>query len=91
MCGCDRSCMLRLNLSHDPAAPLQILCLGAHSDDIEIGCGGTILQLLSCYSNLQVWWIVFSAGTGKGTGSARQCSEVPGARKEPKSNREEVS
>jgi LmbE family N-acetylglucosaminyl deacetylase len=63
MCGCDRSCMLRLNLSHDPAAPLQILCLGAHSDDIEIGCGGTILQLLSCYSSLQVWWIVFSAGT----------------------------
>ena len=22
--------------------PLRILCLGAHSDDIEIGCGGTI-------------------------------------------------
>ena len=54
--------MLPLNLSRDPAAPLQVLCLGAHSDDIEIGCGGTILQLLSGYSNLSVSWVVFSSG-----------------------------
>src|SRR5216683_4332944 len=54
--------MLPLNLSRDPAAPLQVLCLGAHSDDIEIGCGGTILQLLSGYSNLNVSWVVFSSG-----------------------------
>ena len=53
--------MLPLNLSRDPAAPLQVLCLGAHSDDIEIGCGGTILQLLSGYSNVDVRWIVFSS------------------------------
>ena len=53
--------MLPLNLSRDPASPLQVLCLGAHSDDIEIGCGGTILQLLSGYSNVDVHWIVFSS------------------------------
>jgi LmbE family N-acetylglucosaminyl deacetylase len=53
--------MLPLNLLRDPAAPLQVLCLGAHSDDIEIGCGGTILQLLSGYSNADVRWIVFSS------------------------------
>jgi LmbE family N-acetylglucosaminyl deacetylase len=53
--------MLPLNLSRDPAAPLQVLCLGAHSDDIEIGCGGTILQLLPGYSNVDVRWIVFSS------------------------------
>ena len=53
--------MLPLNLSRNPAAPLQVLCLGAHSDDIEIGCGGTILQLLSGYSNVDVRWIVFSS------------------------------
>ena len=27
--------------------PIRILCLGAHSDDIEIGCGGTLLHLKS--------------------------------------------
>ncbi len=53
--------MLPLNLLRDPSAPLQVLCLGAHSDDIEIGCGGTILQLLSGYSNVDVRWIVFSS------------------------------
>lgn len=41
--------------------PLKILCLGSHSDDIEIGCGGTILRLLSRDTNLEVFWIVFSS------------------------------
>jgi LmbE family N-acetylglucosaminyl deacetylase len=54
--------MLPLNLPQDPAASLKLLCLGAHSDDIEIGCGGTILQLLSHYPNLDVCWVVFSSG-----------------------------
>jgi LmbE family N-acetylglucosaminyl deacetylase len=39
-----------------------MLCLGAHSDDIEIGCGGTILQLLSSHPNVDVSWVVFSSG-----------------------------
>jgi LmbE family N-acetylglucosaminyl deacetylase len=41
--------------------PLQILCLGAHSDDIEIGCGGTILELLESQPLTHVHWVVFSA------------------------------
>ena len=51
--------MLRLQL---PAsrAPLRLLCLGAHSDDIEIGCSGTILRLLS-ERKCRVDWVVFSA------------------------------
>ena len=53
--------MLPLNLSQDSAAPLKLLCLGAHADDIEIGCGGTVLQLLSARSNLDVVWVVFSS------------------------------
>lgn len=40
---------------------LKILCLGAHSDDIEIGCGGTLLRLLSDYDNVAVSWVVFGA------------------------------
>lgn len=54
--------MLPLNLPQDPAAPLKLLFLGAHSDDIEIGCGGTILQLASARPNLDVVWVVFSSG-----------------------------
>ncbi len=54
--------MLPLGLPEDRKTPLTILCLGAHSDDIEIGCGGTMLHLLSQYSNLNVSWVVFSSG-----------------------------
>ena len=41
--------------------PLRLLCLGAHSDDLEIGCGGTILRLLAEKRDCHVRWIVFSA------------------------------
>lgn len=39
----------------------RILCLGAHSDDIEIGAGGTILSLLEANPQMEVCWVVFSA------------------------------
>ena len=42
-------------------APLRILCLGAHSDDIEIGCGGSLLRLLEERPGSSVHWVVFSA------------------------------
>ena len=38
--------MLRMAFGTDESQPLDVLCIGAHSDDIEIGCGGTILRLL---------------------------------------------
>jgi LmbE family N-acetylglucosaminyl deacetylase len=50
-----------LNIVCDTASPLQILCLGAHSDDIEIGCGGTILRLSEQYPDCVFHWVVFSA------------------------------
>ena len=53
--------MRSLNLVHDGASALQILCLGAHSDDIEIGCGGTILRLIQQYPDSMLHWVVFSA------------------------------
>jgi len=48
---------------------LKILCIGAHSDDIEIGCGGTILRLLSEYDDVEVHWIVLGSN-GKRDGEA---------------------
>jgi LmbE family N-acetylglucosaminyl deacetylase len=50
--------MLRLLLSRPE---LRILCLGSHSDDLEIGCGGTILRLLEEQKNAVVCWVVFSS------------------------------
>lgn len=40
---------------------IKLLCLGAHCDDIEIGCGGTILKILEEYEISQVIWIVFTS------------------------------
>jgi LmbE family N-acetylglucosaminyl deacetylase len=51
--------MIRLRLG-EPGRALRILCLGAHSDDIEIGCGGSILRLLQDYAASEVRWVVFS-------------------------------
>jgi len=52
--------MLSLSLG-DHGARLRILCLGAHSDDIEIGCGGTLLRVLDEHPKAEVHWVVFSA------------------------------
>jgi LmbE family N-acetylglucosaminyl deacetylase len=53
--------VLAVSLGAGADQPLSILCLGAHSDDIEIGCGGTILRLLTERPGSTVTWVVFSA------------------------------
>jgi len=40
---------------------LKVLCLGAHSDDIEIGCGGTVLTLIVSNPAIEFDWVVLSA------------------------------
>ena len=44
----------------------RVLCLGAHSDDIEIGCGGTILSLKEARPDIELAWVVFSAAGVRG-------------------------
>jgi LmbE family N-acetylglucosaminyl deacetylase len=39
----------------------KILCLGAHCDDIEIGCGGALLRLISELPSVSIWWITLSS------------------------------
>jgi LmbE family N-acetylglucosaminyl deacetylase len=53
--------MLALIPGISPRAPLTVLCLGAHADDIEIGCGGTLMRLLAERPRVRVHWVVMSA------------------------------
>jgi LmbE family N-acetylglucosaminyl deacetylase len=49
-------------LSLSPAEPLRrVLAIGCHADDIEIGCGGTLLALARANPKLEVDWVVLAA------------------------------
>lgn len=62
--------MLELGLLRStPRKPLHVLCLGAHCDDIELGCGGALLALLARYPRTRVTWVAFS-------GSAERVKEL---------------
>lgn len=67
--------MLELAFRRPPGQGLRVLCLGAHSDDIEIGCGGTILRLLASRSDVAVRWVVFS-GSAERAEEARRSAEL---------------
>ena len=51
-----------------------ILCIGAHSDDIEIGCGGTIRRIVDQGKDLSIYWVVLSA-SGDREREARSSAE----------------
>lgn len=53
-----------------PGDHLSVLCLGAHSDDIEIGAGATLLSMMERGIRLQVHWCVLS-GAGDREDEAR--------------------
>jgi len=54
--------MLPLNLGLQSGRPPVLLFIGAHCDDIEIGCGGTVLELLRKHPDAVVHWVVLSSG-----------------------------
>lgn len=51
--------MQTLRFAKTDKAPYRLLCLGAHCDDIEIGCGGTVLRLVRELGDVSVTWVVF--------------------------------
>ena len=63
--------VIRLSLPKNEIDPVNVLCLGAHADDIEIGCGGTLLYLKSTLSRLSFYWVVFSASGLRGQEAAK--------------------
>ena len=65
--------MLPITLSPDNQKPVTVLCLGAHSDDIEIGCGGTLIQLQEKYRGVQFHWVVFCAGGQRQQEAEKAC------------------
>jgi LmbE family N-acetylglucosaminyl deacetylase len=54
--------MLPLLVGRGDAEPIRLLAIGAHSDDIEIGCGGTILKLVEEGVLAEAWWVVLTGG-----------------------------
>lgn len=62
--------MLKFEFSIRKDQALKILCLGAHSDDIEIGCGGTVLRLAGEVDYKEIYWVIFAA-SGQRASEAR--------------------
>jgi len=67
--------MIPLNLDRGTERTPQILCLGCHSDDIEIGCGGSILRLALEHPDCVFHWVVFSAIGVRATEAQRAASQ----------------
>jgi len=61
----------------------SVLLLGAHSDDIEIGCGGTVLRLLGDNPACAVHWIVFSAHADRAVEARASAARFLGGAEKP--------
>ena len=70
--------MAVLNVFADRATPLRLLALGAHPDDLEIGCGATILRLLGELPEASLQWVVFSGDGGRADEARRSAETLVG-------------
>jgi LmbE family N-acetylglucosaminyl deacetylase len=67
--------MLPLLLGPAEASPARVLAIGAHPDDIEIGCGGTILKLIEAGTVSEIRWVVLS-GEGERAQEAKRSADA---------------
>jgi LmbE family N-acetylglucosaminyl deacetylase len=58
----------------------ELLCLGAHSDDIEMGCGGTLLRLLREWPVDRVTWVVLSGNAERAAEAKDSARRLVGRR-----------
>lgn len=55
---------------------LELLCIGAHSDDLEIGCAGTLLRLTDRLMIDRVTWVVLSGNDDRGAEAEASCRRL---------------
>jgi LmbE family N-acetylglucosaminyl deacetylase len=67
--------MLSLLGNFEKQRPVHLMCIGAHSDDLEIGCAGTVLSWLASRRRVVVTWVVLSA-SGERAGEAHRSANA---------------
>jgi LmbE family N-acetylglucosaminyl deacetylase len=65
-----------LSLGLELDAGTSVLFLGAHADDLEIGCGGTALRLVAAHPDARFYWVVLTAGEVRGKEARRAAEDV---------------
>jgi LmbE family N-acetylglucosaminyl deacetylase len=73
--------MLPVRLGRARRGGYELLCLGAHSDDLEIGCSGTILRLLAEEAVSRVTWVVLSGNPERAREARLGAARVLGKRR----------
>lgn len=68
--------MLTLGVGGSEAMLGHVLCLGAHCDDIEIGCSGSLLKLSAEGRLRHVTWVVFTSDTRREREAARSAQAI---------------
>jgi LmbE family N-acetylglucosaminyl deacetylase len=70
--------MLPIGLAPPRGDGYELLCIGAHSDDLEIGCAGTMLRLMSALPVRRVTWLVLSGNADRAREAKRGALRVLG-------------
>jgi LmbE family N-acetylglucosaminyl deacetylase len=68
-----------LSLTLPAGKQLRVLCLGAHCDDIEIGCAGTLMTLQERLPGSRFEWVIFTREGDRESESRSAASRIHGA------------
>src|SRR5262245_39961607 len=67
--------MLALTPAFPSDRPARVPFLGAHSDDIEIGCGGAVLRLVGEFPGIRIRWVVFGCNAQRAEEARRSAAD----------------